>query len=89
VDVPAALFSALDANSALDSNARSNLKRRLNPTVDLAAAAEDRLTADGYGLAHNAARSELVSKRHWYTVHAAVCFWPWVGGFSVSGVREG
>lgn len=73
----AALFSALDANSGLDSNARNNLKRRLNPTVDLAAAAEDRLTADGYGLTHNAARSELV--RHWHTAAAvAACSWTWV-----------
>jgi hypothetical protein len=62
----AALFSALDGSSGLDSNARSALKRRLNPTVDLAAAAEDRLTADGYGIAHNSARSELVSRVHFF-----------------------
>lgn len=55
-----ALFAAVDGAS-LDAAARNSMMRRLNPAVDLAAAAEDRLTADGYGLAHNAARSEAVS----------------------------
>lgn len=55
------MFKALDASSSMDRDSRSILKRRLNPTVNLAAAAEDKLTADGYGLAHNSARSELVS----------------------------
>ena len=66
------MFSALDANTSLDDSARKALKRRLNPVVDLAAAAEDKLTADGYGLAHNAARSELVSSlayMHCSTLH--------------------
>lgn len=46
--------------SALDADTRRALKRRLNPLVDLAAAAEDKLTPDGYGLAHNAARGDAV-----------------------------
>jgi hypothetical protein len=54
------MFATLENPTALDDPARKALKRRLNPVVDLAAAAEDRLTADGYGLAHNSARSELV-----------------------------
>lgn len=57
----AAMFSVLDAAAGIDDSSRNALKRRLNPAVDLAAAAEDRLTSDGYGLAHNSARSELVS----------------------------
>lgn len=56
----AAMFSTLDAASGLDDSARKAFNRRLNPVVDLAAAAQDRLTSDGYGLAHNSARSELV-----------------------------
>jgi hypothetical protein len=54
------MFSGLDAASVMDESARRSFNRRLNPVVDLAAAAEDRLTSDGYGLAHNSARSELV-----------------------------
>ena len=54
------LFSTLDAGSSLDPETRKALKRRLNPVLDLASAAEDKLTADGYGVAHNAARSEVV-----------------------------
>jgi hypothetical protein len=61
VCVVAAMFSALDAAAGIDDSSRKAMKRRLNPAVDLAAAAEDRLTSDGYGLAHNSARSELVS----------------------------
>eukprot|EP00878_Enallax_costatus_P019887 GHUV01020997.1.p1 GENE.GHUV01020997.1~~GHUV01020997.1.p1 ORF type:complete len:427 (+),score=167.75 GHUV01020997.1:757-2037(+) len=53
------LFSTLDAGTSLDPETRKALKRRLNPVLDLASAAEDKLTADGYGLAHNAARSEV------------------------------
>lgn len=56
----AALFITLDTGTTLDAETRRTLKRRLNPVLDLASAAEDRLTADGYGLAHNAARSEVV-----------------------------
>lgn len=56
----AAMFSTLDAASGLDDSARKAFNRRLNPVVDLAAAAQDRLTSNGYGLAHNSARSELV-----------------------------
>lgn len=77
--LPAALFSTLDTSSALDHGARKALKRRLNPVVDLAAAAEDRLTADGYGLAHNAARSETVSRG------LDLADLPWEGGTRVSG----
>lgn len=60
----AALFSVLDGNSSLDDSARKALKRRLNPVVDLAAAAQDSMTADGYGLAHNSVRSDAVSHSH-------------------------
>jgi len=59
--LPADLNRVLDDSSTLDDDTRKALKRRLNPAVDLAAAAEDRLTADGYGLAHNPVRSEVVS----------------------------
>jgi hypothetical protein len=62
--VIAAMFSGLDAAAGIDDSSRKAMKRRLNPAVDLAAAAEDRLTSDGYGLAHNSARSELVSVQH-------------------------
>jgi hypothetical protein len=54
------LFSVLEG-AALDPETRRAIKRRLNPLVDLAAAAEDKITPDGYGLAHNAARSDAVS----------------------------
>jgi hypothetical protein len=46
--------------AALDPETRRAIKRRLNPLVDLAAAAEDKITPDGYGLAHNAARGDAV-----------------------------
>jgi hypothetical protein len=46
--------------AAPDPETRRAMKRRLNPLVDLTAAAEDKITPDGYGLAHNAARGDAV-----------------------------
>jgi hypothetical protein len=60
IPVPAGLFSVLEG-ATLDPETHRAIKRRLNPLVDLAAAAEDKITPDGYGLAHNAARSDAVS----------------------------
>lgn len=71
--LPADLNQVLDDSCTLDDNTRKALKRRLNPAVDLAAAAEDRMTADGYGLAHNPVRSEVVSSlasHPWLSVEA-------------------
>jgi hypothetical protein len=47
--------------AALDPETRRAIKRHLNPLVDLAAATDDKITPDGYGLAHNAARGDAVS----------------------------